>query len=170
MKRSRATAAWLCAVSVMALNASAGDAPTAKDILGLDDAPNSPVRPQITLTSASMKDGIQLRAVIHNSSTQPYRLEVCPHMLMCFVKGLHPLIAYDGTGKGLLDLCKASKPSDHEVLLPANADFAFDVPIPADRLPEQAKVKGKDLSVFLCYELGDGKLVHSNVLKVSLAE
>ena len=134
------------------------------------DDPDSPVKLSLLSKGADCTDGIRLRAEIINRGSAPYSLSVCPAMLLCCVKGLHPLIAYDETGMGLMDLCTKPKPTPHEVLLPVNAAFAFDINIPIDRLPDACKEPGKAVQVKLCFELGEGKLVHSEAVKVSMAK
>jgi len=141
---------------------------TAEQLLGVENDPNSPVGITLTLKDCSLKDGVRMRVEMENKGAEPYTLRVCPAMLLCCVKGLHPMIAFDETGMGLLDVCKAQKPGDHEVFLPSQTSFAFDLLIPPDRLPEAGRKAGKGLKVFLAYELGNQKLVHSNVVQAAL--
>ena len=164
----KAAVLLVVAMAAWGVGAWAEEACTAESLLGLKDAPGSPVHITLALKSAVTNAGINLRVEITNTSEAPYTLRVCPAMLMCCVEGLHPLVGVDGTGMGLLDVCKAQKPVGHEVFLPVAASFAFDLTIPVDRLPKGARQPGKDLTVVLCYTLGEKDLVHSNVIKTSL--
>ena len=145
---------------------------TAKDLVGMENPADSPVKVEVTAKSASLKDGVRLRVSIENTSSAPYALTVCTNMLMCCVKGLHPMVAFEGTGMGLLDVCKDKKAASdpREMFLPVNAAFSFDLKIPVSRLPGPTQKKDAELSAFVCFELGEGKLFHSNVAKIKLVE
>lgn len=155
-----------------ALSVLADQPCTAESLFGVKDDPNSPVSITVSVKSADLKDGIRLQVEIKNKRAEPLTLHVCPAMLMCCVKGLHPIVAFDETGIGLLDLYKEkSKPAERrerKVVLSANEGFSFDVLLPPDRLPEACRKKGKQITVLLCYELGEGRLVHSKPVKVSM--
>jgi hypothetical protein len=157
----------LCAVRWGA-SAPAEPVPTAESLFGAKDEPNSPVALAVTLKSADSKDGVCVRTEVLNRGKEPYKLAVCPAMLMCCVRGLHPMIAFDQSGMSLLDLCKEKKPTPREVFLPATASFAFDLRIPVDRLPEMCRQAGKKFYVLASFELGEMKFVHSNVVEVEL--
>jgi hypothetical protein len=117
---------------------------------------------ELALRGADTEQGILLRPNIENQEETPYALGVCPFMLICCVQGAHVYIRDEDWGIGLLDVCSARKPSQREVLLPANASFTFDVRVPMERLPEGQRTKGKKLEVRLCYELGEETLIWSN--------
>jgi len=145
---------------------------TAKDFLGVENPVDSPLDIRLVSKAASLKEGLQLAVTIKNVSDKPYAINTCPNMQMCRVLGLHPMIAFDDTGMGLLDACKdkTSKEKPVETLVAAKGEFNVDLTIPADRFPKAARVKDKEISIFLCFKLADGRLVHSNVVKVTLAE
>jgi hypothetical protein len=144
----------------------------AKDFLGVENPADSPLDIRLVSKAASLKEGLQLAVTIKNVSDKPYEIYTCPNMQMCRVRGLHPMIAFDETGMGLLDVCKdrTCKEKSVETRVAAKGEFNVDLTIPADRLPKAARVKDKEISVFLCFKLADGRLVHSNVAKVALAE
>jgi len=168
-------------VSMMKLTCAAGEttqaqscseAATAEGILGLANPSNSPVDVVVAAESASLRDGIRLKVTFKNISDKPYPLSICTNMLLCCVAGLHPIVAFDGTGMGLLDLCKDTTgpaPAMNISVAP-KADHTIDVTIPSQRLPANACIADKALLVFFCFELGDGKPFHSNVVKVTLTE
>ena len=133
----------------------------ANSVNGLEGA-SSRLNIELTLRGADTEQGILLRVKIENQDQAPYALGVCPFMLMCCVKGAHVYIRDEDWVIGLLDVCSARKPSQREVLLPANASFAFDVRVPMERLPKAQRKRGKKLEARLCYELGEGTLVWSN--------
>jgi len=141
-------------------------------VLGIENPTNSPIGLVTAVKDAGLKDGIQLTVTFENKSQQPYKLMMCSNRLMCCVKGLHPLLAFDGTGVGLLDPCKsnAAPKEAKENLIPAKGTCAIDVTIPSDRLPEAARQKDKELTIFFCFELADGQLYHSNTVRVKLKE
>jgi len=85
---------------------------------------------------ATRADGILARVEMTNKGKAPQVLNVCPAMELCCVRGLHPMLEYDDTGMGLLDLCKVAKPTPQSVYLPAGAAFSFDMTIPVDHLPD----------------------------------
>ena len=145
---------------------------TAKDFLGVENPVDSPLDIRLVSKAASLKKGLQLSVTIKNVSDKPYSIYTCPNMQMCRVLGLHPMIAFDETGMGLLDVCKDknSKEKPVETLVAAKGEFKVDLTISADRFPKAARVKDKEISVFLCFKLADGRLYHSNVVKVTLAE
>jgi hypothetical protein len=128
----------------------------------------SGIRLKILGKEASLSDGVALRVIISNRGLSPEILTVCPAMTLCCVKGLHPMVAYDGTGMGLLDVCKSKKPKKHETFLPAGADFSFNVTIPPDCLPAECLKKGKQIKVKFCYDCEDDVQVDSNELTVTL--
>lgn len=132
------------------------------------EAADGLVRVALELKEASREHGVQLRVTFENSNAEGFSLEVCPAMLLCCVKGLHPLVSCDDTGVGLLDVCTGSKPTSHEVFLPTNAAFSFDMHIPPERLPEVCLKSDQPLSVYLRYEADDQHSIESNVLNVSL--
>ena len=129
---------------------------------------NSPVNITLQLKDASVEAGILLRVMFQNSGQEGMSLSVCPNMLLCCVKGLHPLITCENTGIGLLDVCTVSRPTSHEVYLPRDAAFSFDLNIPPDRLPDACAEKGRQISVCVCYEMEDGVSVRSNVVQVAM--
>ena len=141
---------------------------TSESFLGIKDATNSPVAVRLTLKSSSLSDGISLRVEIENQNAEPYRLQVCPAMKLCCVSGLHPMVSYGETGMGLVDKCANQTPKEHEVFLPGGAAFSFNMSLAPDNLPHEAVGAGKSINVFLCYELGEQRLVHSNVVKAEL--
>ena len=141
---------------------------TAESLLGFKDATNSPVAVRLALKSSSLAEGIALRVEIENQGAEPYSLHVCPTMKLCCVSGLHPMLSYGDTGMGLCDVCASAKPAKNEVFLPSGATFAFNMRLPPERLPAEAAKAGKAINVFLCYELGEQRLVHSNVVKAEL--
>ena len=151
-----------------AVGAVAGETPTACSLLGMEDPTNSPVRVSAVLKSAGAEAGITCRVEIENLSDEAVTLMVCPDMRPCCVKGLHSLVSQDGIGAGLLDICDSPEPQSHPVYLPPTGAFSVDVTIPADRLPAFAKLGRDPMQVLFCQEIGDGRLVHSNVLEVSL--
>lgn len=126
------------------------------------------VRVTLELKEANREHGLQLRVSFENAGAEQFSLEVCPAMLLCCVKGLHPLISCDDTGVGLLDVCTRSKPTSHEVFLPANAAFSFDMHIPPERVPEVCLKSDQPLSVYVRYEADDQHSIESNVLKFTL--
>lgn len=128
----------------------------------------APVRVTLELKEAGLEQGIQLRVLFENSGPAGFSLDVCPAMLICCVKGLHPLISCDNTGVGLLDVCTAPKPTPHEVFLPTDSTFSFDLNIPTARLPEVCLKKDQQLSVHVCYETDDHHTIESNVLKFTM--
>lgn len=135
---------------------------------GQQAAAEGSVRVALELKEASRKHGIQLRVSFENAGAEGFSLDVCPAMLLCCVKGLHPLVSCDDTGVGLLDVCTVSTPTSHEVFLPANAAFSFDMLIPAERLPEVCLKSDQALSVYVCYEADDQHSIESNVLQFTL--
>lgn len=162
---------WLMAglFSGMSEGASPADCTKTANVTGSQPAAaNSPARIALELKEASRDRGIQLRVLFENSGAEGFSLAVCPAMLLCCVKGLHPLISCDDTGVGLLDVCTVSSPTTHEVFLPANAAFSFDMHIPPERLPEVCLKSDRPLSVYVCYETDDQHTVESNVLKFTL--
>lgn len=116
----------------------------------------------LELKNADVTKGIVLRVSFANSGPDAVSLSVCPAMLLCCVKGLHPLVTCQATGVGLLDVCKVSRPTSHEVYLPINSAFSFDLNIPPDRLPEGCIERGKKVSVCVCYEMDDTRVIRSN--------
>ncbi len=152
--------------------ASCCETVTVRDCLGGENPADSPVDIQLVSKAANLKEGLQWTVTIKNVSDKPYRLNTCPNMQMCRVLGLHPMLAFDDTGMGLLDICKdkTSQNKPVETWMAPKDEFKFDFSIPADRIPRAARVKDKEISVFLCFKLADGRLVHSNVVKVTLAE
>lgn len=152
---------------------SEGAAPTdcAKATPAADSQPAAAdglVRVALELREASRERGVQLRVLFENSGVEGFSLDVCPAMLLCCVKGLHPLVSCDDTGVGLLDVCTASRPTNHEVFLPANAAFSFDMQIPPERLPAACLKSDQPLSVYVRYEADDQHSIESNVLKFTL--
>lgn len=147
---------------------SRADEPTAESCLGIKDDPNSPVAINLALTSCDLKDGLCLRAEISNKGAEPHTLQVCPQTYLCCVKDLHLLVGFDGTGMGLLDICKQPTNTPHEVFLPPQSSFAYTMRIPPDRLPHAAMAADKKLTLLLCYAMGKGRLVHSNAVQANV--
>ena len=141
---------------------------TAESLLGMKDATNSPVAVRVALKSCSVAEGILLRVEIENQSAEPYKLGVCPAMKLCCVKGLDPMVSYGEKGMSLRDLCTSRKPTEHEAFLPSGAAFAFNMRLAPDTLPSEAVGAGKVINVFLRYELGEQRFIHSNVVKTEL--
>lgn len=133
---------------------------------GTKSDPNSPINIAMELKAAGLETGISLRVSFENNGPNAISLNVCPAMLLCCVKGLHPLVTCEDTGVGLLDVCKVSKPTSHEVYLPIRAAFSFDLNIPPDRLPTACLEKGRQVSVCLFYEMDDAQSIRSNAVKV----
>ena len=155
-------------LALLTVKMAVAELPTAETLLGIKDDPNSPVALTVTLKNCGLKEGVCLRSEIENKGTVSRILQVCPEMYLCCVKDLHLLVSFDNTGMGLVDLCKQQQPTPHEVFLPPQASFAFDVRIPAERLPKAAMEANKKITLVLCYAYGEGKLVHSNVVQAEL--
>ena len=66
---------------------------SAEELSGIKAAKDSPVGIGLTLKGAGVEGGVQMRVEIANVSDGPYSLSVCPYMLLCCVKDLHPVIA-----------------------------------------------------------------------------
>ena len=128
----------------------------------------SPLKVTLSLKETNPQEGVSFRVEIQNVGSEAHTLHVCPAMLLCCVKGLHPMISYGETGMGLRDICKKAKPTKHEVYLPKSAAFSFDMTIPPTHLPESSETKGGRVIVSLCYDLADGKQTHSNSVDVAL--
>lgn len=126
----------------------------------------SPIKITLKLLEAGLETGINLRVSFENSGPDALSLSVCPAMLLCCVKGLHPLVTCEDTGVGLLDVCQVSKPTSHEVYLPVHSTFSFDLNIPPDRLPAECIQKGRQVSVCLFYEMDDEQGIRSNAVGV----
>lgn len=169
---SRKKSFWLSvAVSLVApivWHASAAEAHNDELMYGGKDAENAPIALNVSLSECSPEEGLCLRVEVENTGDKPHTLSVCDSMTLCCVKKLHPLIAYENSKMGLLDLCKDPEPTPHEVFLPAKAAFAFDAAIPPDWLPEAVLLGKAKVKVQFCYELGEGETVHSNIIEVNL--
>lgn len=126
------------------------------------------VKVALELQAATREQGVELRVLFENSGAEGFSLAVCPTMLLCCVKGLHPLISCGDTGVGLLDVCTTTNPTNHEVFLPANSTFSFNIRIPPERLPEVCLQSGQSLSVHVRYEADDQHPIESNVVTFTL--
>lgn len=169
---SRKRSFWLVAAVALAApflwQASGAEAGDCERVFGKEDAPDAPIALHVSFSEGNPEQGLRLRVELKNTGDEPHILSVCDSMTLCCVKKLHPLIACEDTAMGLQDLCKNAKPTSHEVFLPAKAAFAFDAAIPPKWLPE-AVLSGKStVKIQFCYELGDGKTVHSNAIEVAL--
>ena len=78
------------------------------------------------------------------------------------------MVSYGEKGMSLRHVCANQKPTEHEVFLPSGAAFAFNMHLAPDSLPSGAVGAGKVINVFLCYELGAQRFVHSNIVKAEL--
>lgn len=159
----------LCAAYIgVAAQTALADCTADKPIKEGKSSSNSPVDITLQLKDASVETGILVRVMFQNSGLEGMSLSVCPNMMLCCVKGLHPLITCEDTGIGLLDVCTVSRPTSHEVYLPRGSAFSFDLNIPPDRLPSECAEKGRQISVCVCYEMEDGASVRSNVIQVAM--
>jgi hypothetical protein len=102
-----------------------------------------------------------------NKGTTPYSLVVCPDMLISCVVGAHVLTSQEGWSAGLVDVCRAPKPSGREVLLVPNASYGFDIRIPTARLPKYLRESGRGFTLQLLYEIEEQRCAESNVVKVN---
>lgn len=107
--------------------------------LGCENPADSPVDIRLVSQSASLKDGLHWKVTIKNVSDKPYVLNTCTNMLMCRVLGLHPMLAFDHTGMGLVDICKNKTVSKTPVKISVapQDEFAFDLIIPPSRIPPE---------------------------------
>jgi len=128
----------------------------------------SPVNIVLELLEAGLEKGISLRVSFENSGPAGISLNVCPAMLLCCVKGLHPLITCEDTGVGLLDVCKLASATSHETYLPVHSTFSFDINIPPDRLPSACLEKGRQITVSLLYETENAKSINSNAVRAQM--
>lgn len=112
---------------------------------------NAAISVSAVLKESSTSNGVLVRVTIDNSGQAPYSLKVCPAMTLCCVRGLHPVIEYEDSGMGLLDLCREEKPTPHETFLPSGAAFSFDIRIPIANLPQKCRTAGAKFSVKFCF-------------------
>ncbi len=138
------------------------------DFCTLPKAVNADLDIEVSAKSASLQDGVSLRINLHNTGNVPQSFQVCPTMSLCCVKGLAPMLAYDDTGMSLLNVCQSAKPKVHETYLPAGSEFAFDLTIPIDKLPEACRKAGKPLSFSFRYLSDTGVTTDSNTVTVEL--
>jgi len=148
--------------------ASLADGSADKPLNARECSPEGPINITLQLKNANIEEGILLRVMFQNSGHEAMSLSVCPNMLLCCVKGLHPLITCEDAGIGLLDVCTVSRPTSHEVYLPVDSAFSFNLNIPSNRLPSACSEKGREISVCVCYEMEDGLSVRSNVIRVAM--
>jgi len=147
------------------IEASSPNRPAENEASTIKADANSPLNIVLQLKEADPETGISLRVSFENNGPDAISLDVCPAMLLCCVKGLHPLVTCEDTGVGLLDVCKVAKPTSHEVYLPIRSAFSFDLNIPPERLPAACLEKGRQVSVCLLYETEDAQSVRSNAVE-----
>lgn len=124
----------------------------------------------LSVPKSSARDGVQMSVAIRNKGPDPFTLQVCPAMTLCCVKGLHPVVQYDNTGKGLLDLCKEAKPVPQNTFLPGGSSFSFESVIPISCLPEPCRQKGAEFTLTLRYDISPFQAVESMPVKIVMAE
>ena len=117
---------------------------------------------------ATRADGILARVEMTNKGKAPQVLNVCPAMELCCVRGLHPMLEYDDTGMGLLDLCKVAKPTPQSVYLPAGAAFSFDMTIPVDHLPDAVLKANKPFALYFSFDGVEGHPLESARIQIRL--
>ena len=163
------TALSVIALLMLVAGCRGGDGGThhSGESVGLDQNLCSPIGVNLELKSSAPAEGLTLRAEMENRGSEPHVLSVCPHMLMSCVVGAHVLVRQEGWSAGLVDVCKAPKPSGREALLPPKASYGFDLTIPAERLPATLMKRGTGFSVQLLYEIEDQRCAESNVVQVN---
>lgn len=111
---------------------------------------------------ATVAKGIKAHVAMTNKGPGPFVTGICPAMELCCVKNLHPMLAYDDTGLGLLDLCMTNRASRYSIFLPVGTTFSFDLTIPLEKLPDNIRVAGKVVQVYVAYRFDDGTFLESN--------
>ena len=133
------------------------------------DAPKVEVK---CLRSSVPKDGkIDLDVCITNTTNKGITLAVCEEMTLCCIRGLHPIVECEATGAGvgLLDFCKAEKPTSKEVYLPSGCYFGAKFSVPLKHVPAEYLSRSENVLKLCCtLECPDGKLAHSNVVEVTV--
>lgn len=155
-------------MAACALGGAEPEAPATECPFGRKSDPNSPIAITLTLKSRDAAEGIKAHVEIVNRHESPFVLHTCSGQHLCCVKDLHPMLAYDGTGIGLTDFCKEAKPTSQEVVLQPGKSYAFELQIPAQRIPANAGKTGKKPCLFLSYQLTTNTAVYSNVVAADL--
>ncbi|MBA4386345.1 MAG: hypothetical protein C0404_00080 [Verrucomicrobia bacterium] len=124
----------------------------------------------LSVPAASAKDGVAVSVSLKNKGPDPVSLQVCPAMTLCCVKGLHPIVSYGETGKGLLDLCRVQNPTPQRTYMPANSSFGFETSIPVSCLPEPCRQKGSEFNLSFRYDIAENMFVDSAPVKVVMGE